>query len=183
VTATEIPGTASSALERRLERMATQLEVLTAEAEERRVARDIWGELVADLAPVSRETLAALTERLAVLDGRGYGEFASSSAGVLDRVVTAFGADDVDALGDNIVLILSTIRDMTQPEVMTMLRRTATSMGGEAPATTPSLAALLRQLRQPEVRRGLQRLLTMLATLGQPHAPRPFDERDKETPR
>ena len=34
-------------------------------------------------------------------------------------MVTSFGEDDVAALGDNVVLILNTLKEMTQPEVMT----------------------------------------------------------------
>jgi uncharacterized protein YjgD (DUF1641 family) len=124
--------------------------------------------LMGDAAPLSGEVIAALTTRLAALDEKGYFAFARHSAAVLERVVTSFDEDDIDALGDNVVLILQTVREMTQPEVMQMLRRTATAVQAQQHAIesgdekTPSLWQLLRQMRQPEVRRGLSRAIGML---------------------
>ena len=79
-----------------------------------------------------------------------------------------FGPEDVEALGDNIVLILNTVKEMTQPEVMTMLRRTAISAQSidSSLAEPPSLLALAREMREPEVRRGLGRTLSVLRTVG-----------------
>jgi uncharacterized protein YjgD (DUF1641 family) len=85
-------------------------------------------------------------------------------------VVTAFTEEDVEALGDNIVLILQTVREMTQPEVMQMLQRTFTSVQDDEhvePTEPPGAFALLREMRKPEVRRGLSRALHMLSSLGE----------------
>ena len=87
-----------------------------------------------------------------------------------------FDEDDVAALGDNVVLILETVKEMTQPEVMTMLQRTAHVVNepGTAPTEPPSLFALLREMREPEVRLGLARLLDVLRSLAaQAPPPRP----------
>jgi uncharacterized protein YjgD (DUF1641 family) len=124
--------------------------------------------LMGAAAPLSGDVVAALTTRLAELDRKGYFEFARHSAGVLERVVTSFDEDDIDQLGDNVVLILQTVKEMTQPEVMHMLRRTATAVQSQQQAIangtegTPSLWRLLRQMRDPEVRRGLSRAINML---------------------
>jgi uncharacterized protein YjgD (DUF1641 family) len=121
-----------------------------------------------DAAPLSGPAVAALTERLATLDRKGYFDFARHSAGVLERVVDAFDEDDIDQLGDNVVLILQTVKEMTQPEVMQMLRRTATAVQSQQHSIargeedTPSLWRLMRRMRDPEVRRGLSRALDML---------------------
>ena len=44
-------------------------------------------------------------------------------SGVVDRIVTGFSEEDVEALGDNVVLILQTVKEMTQPEIMAILYR------------------------------------------------------------
>jgi uncharacterized protein YjgD (DUF1641 family) len=75
--------------------------------------------------------------------------------------VTSFSEDDVNQLGDNVVLILETVKEMTQPEVMELLQRTAQSLEEEI-TQTPSTLALLRQMRDPEVKRGLARMLQVL---------------------
>ncbi|MCO5191292.1 MAG: hypothetical protein M9918_24275 [Anaerolineae bacterium] len=42
--------------------------------------------------------------------------------GILDRIVTNYTEDDIEQLGENIVLILDTLKEMTQPELMRLLR-------------------------------------------------------------
>jgi uncharacterized protein YjgD (DUF1641 family) len=124
-------------------------------------------ELSETVSELSGPALEALTRRLADLDERGYLRFAGAGVGVLDRVVTGFDESDVEALGENVVLILRTLRDMTQPEIMQMLQRTIRSVKVEdEPAEPPGMFELLRQLRKPEARRGLARMIHVLDSLG-----------------
>lgn len=124
-------------------------------------------ELSETVSELSGPALEALTRRLTDLDERGYLRFAGAGVGVLDRVVTGFDESDVEALGENVVLILRTLRDMTQPEIMQMLQRTIRSVKAEdEPAEPPGMFELLRQLRQPEARRGLARMIHVLDSLG-----------------
>ncbi len=129
-----------------------------------------FSELVDVAAPMAKPVMASATDRLATLDERGYFDIGRSGLGVIDRVVTSFTEEDVEALGDNIVLILQTVREMTQPEVMQMLQRTFTTVqDGEhvEPTEPPGAFALLKEMRQPEVRRGLAKALNMLRSLGE----------------
>ncbi len=122
-----------------------------------------------EVGPLATSAVSSLNARLQMLDERGYFAFARQAAGVLDTVVTSFTHEDVKLLGDNIVLILETIKEMTQPEVMGLLGRTALSIRqveASGSAHVPSTLTLLRQMRDPEVRRGLARLLATLRTIG-----------------
>ena len=101
------------------------------------------------------------TSALQELDQRGYFTFAKSGLGVVDRVVTSFTEDDVNQLGDNIVLILQTVKEMTQPEVMELLQGAAQSLEEDV-TETPSTMSIIRQMRDPEVKRGLARMLRVL---------------------
>jgi uncharacterized protein YjgD (DUF1641 family) len=125
-----------------------------------------WAELVKDMAPVAGQAMTSLTEILAEAERRGYFGFARSGMGVVDKVVTSFSEEDVDALGENIVLILDTIKQMTQPEVMAMLRRTVGVARESEPAEPPTLFGLLKEMRRPEVRMGLARVISMLGSVG-----------------
>ena len=155
--------------EQRLDEMARQLEFLTEEARERKALRESVTDLTGDLTPIARQGMDSATRLLAEAETRGYIDFAKSGAGVVDRVVTSFSEEDVEALGDNIVLILETVKEMTQPEVMQMMQSTFHSVqeiediGGEP----PGLFALLREMRDPEVRRGLARLIAVLRSMGE----------------
>lgn len=151
----------------RLGTIEAQLAVLVAEAEERRRWRESFTEFTSDLSPVARQAMVSLTDSLADVDSRGYIEFARGGAQVLDKVVTSFSKEDVDALGDNVILILETIREMTQPEILQMLRSTLLqSSDVDEALEPPRLLALISRLRRPAARRGLHRLIMLVESLG-----------------
>jgi uncharacterized protein YjgD (DUF1641 family) len=133
------------------------------------VQLDSLADFAADAAPLLGEGMAMATGRLADLDRRGYFAFARQAVGILDEIVTNYTEEDVAALGENVVLILDTVRQMTQPEVMGLLQSTASAIHDEAGASLegppPSMFALMRQLRDPQVRSGLQRVLSMLRSV------------------
>lgn len=127
-------------------------------------------ELAGTMSELGGPVMQMATDRLGSLDQRGYFEFMRSGAGVLDRVVTGFDEADLEALGDNVVLMLETVRDMTQPEIMLMLRRTLRSVQTTDTEDPPGLFGLLREMRSPEARRGLARLIQVLDSLGTENA-------------
>ncbi len=160
----------SGGVEARLDHLAHQLDELTEHMRRQQAHRAVVEELLGELTQLSGPAMASVTDRLQAAEQHGYLDFARSSLGVVDRIVTNFDEEDVTALGDNVVLILETVREMTQPEIMTMLRRTAHLVNepGAVPAEPPSLFALLREMRDPQVRVGLARMLGLLRSLGVP---------------
>ena len=172
------PGDPGQELGERLGRIEEQLELLLADAHRRDAELEPLRDLAAEVGVLSGPIVAAATERVAELDERGYLAFARSGRQIVERIVTSFDEEDLEALGDNIVLMLETLRDLTQPEILQLLRRTAGSVGHlDVPADgrPPSTLALLRQLRDPEVRRGLARMLDLLRTIGSDAAPASTD--------
>lgn len=127
---------------------------------------DMMRELVADVVPLAPGGMQSATQSLAELEHRGYFTFAKEGLGVVDRVVSSYDEADIRALADNVVLIVDTVKEMTQPEVLGMLSRTVHSME-ETEETPPSLFKLAGQLRDPEVKRGLSRLMSLLKSMGQ----------------
>ncbi len=106
-------------------------------------------------------------ETLDGLERKGYFRLARESARVVDRVATEFTETDVRLLGDNIVLILNTVKDLTQPEILNFLR--STLLAAEKEIEKPvdvSYGGLLRQMRDPAVRRGLALTLRVLHVIG-----------------
>jgi len=121
-----------------------------------------------EVVPLASPAMATLTATLQEYEEKGYFTFVRGGAGILDKVVTSFDEEDIEALGDNVVLILNTVKEMTQPEVMTLLQRTALTAQevDDDFAEPPSMFALLKQMRDPQTRRGLGRVMTMLRTVG-----------------
>lgn len=129
---------------------------------------DSMSQLVTEVMPLVGPGMEKLTDVLQQLDEKGYFMFAQGGMEIADKVVTSFDHDDVVALGDNVVLILNTVKEMTQPEVMGMLKRTFVTVQEveEAHVEPPSMFALLREMRDPQTRRGLSRVVSMLRTVG-----------------
>ena len=156
-------------LDQRLELLADQVQLLVDEAEERRRLKETYSDLIHDLSPVASQGMETVTKVMTEAEDKGYIDFARSGIGVVDRVVTSFSEEDVEALGDNIVLILETVKEMTQPEVMQMMQSTFHSVQDADQEATepPGMLALLRQMRDPEVRRGLAKMIAVLRSMGQ----------------
>jgi uncharacterized protein YjgD (DUF1641 family) len=210
-------------LERKLDSMAEQLDLVVAELREQRLKRQQWEELISDLAPISAEamtmasreleaieewvepadmlrllrrilrntnniedgmakyesimelvsdvgplTSGAFTKLLETLEdyeSRGYFEFVGAGLGVVDRIVTSYSKEDVEALGDNVVHMLEIVKDLTQPEMLAVAERLLDVVQRQAqvaalePEEPPSLFALAGKMRDPEVRMGLARAL------------------------
>ncbi len=129
---------------------------------------DSMSQLVSEVMPLVGPGVGKLTDVMQQLDDKGYFMFAQGGMEIADKVVTSFDHDDVVALGDNVVLILNTVREMTQPEVMGMLKRTFVTVQEveEAHVEPPSMFALIKEMRDPQTRRGLSRVVSMLRTVG-----------------
>ena len=122
-------------------------------------------ELWRDLSPLSQDAFLALMKQLDEMERKGYFVFLQGGLDIMDRIVTSFNEEDVRQLGENIVLILQTVKEMTQPEIMTMMRQTASVVKDEEPVDT-SILSILRQMNDPAVRRGLAKTLQVLKSVG-----------------
>jgi hypothetical protein len=118
--------------------------------------------------PLSKEAFGVAERVFDNADHKGYFTFAKGGARIMDNIVTSFSEDDVKQLGDNIVLILRTVKEMTQPEVMNFLRNTVSITGKDAEAPLDiTYRALVGQMRDPNVRRGLALTMRMLRSVGE----------------
>lgn len=138
---------------RNLERMLDQLEAVS--------------DLADTLGPLTDQAFEKSVDALAEMERKGYFAFARGGAHILDALVTSFSEDDVRRLGDNIVLIVNTVKDMTQPEILGFVRNTL--MLAEKELEQPldiSALGLVRQMGDPRVRRGLALTLRVLQAIG-----------------
>jgi len=121
-----------------------------------------------------RPMFNTVVEELDRLEREGYFAFAREGWSIVERIVTEFSEEDVRALADNIVFILNTVRNMTQPEIMALANQSVEAIREEPPVDEKaSLFTLLREMRDPKVRKGLGRMLNLLKALGeQPEQPK-----------
>lgn len=125
-------------------------------------------ELVGDVSAFGSDITMAALNHLDELEKRGYFTFAAGAMQVLDQVVTSFGEEDLQLLGDNVVLILETLKEMTQPDVMRMLRHTVHAVRVDEDPEKLSTFKLLRELRDPQVKLGMHRMLTAMRAMASP---------------
>jgi len=138
---------------RNFEKMLNQLESLM--------------DLVDTVGPLANEAFGKAVNELTDLEHKGYFKFAQGGRQIMDNVVTSFTEDDVNRLGDNVVLILNTVKDMTQPEIMNFVRNTLLVAEQEIDKPVDiSFTGLMRQMRDPEVRRGLALTMRVLHVVG-----------------
>ena len=136
-----------------LERMLDQLEAVS--------------ELADTLGPLGDQAFEKAVHTLSDLERKGYFTAAREGARIADTLVTSFDEQDIRRLGDNIVLIANTVKDMTQPQVLNFVRSTLllAEKELEQPLDT-STFGLLRQMGDARVRRGLALTLRVLRAVG-----------------
>ncbi len=138
-----------------IERMLDQLESLS--------------DLMQDLGPIFNDAFLFAVSQLDEMEGKGYFDVIREGAYVMDNIVDTFGPEDIHQLGDNVVTILTTVKEMTQPEVMGAvqnLTQTMREVEEHPEQIDTSTFGLLKQLREPEVKRGLAVALQMLKSVG-----------------
>lgn len=136
---------------RNIEQMLDQLESL--------------GDLTREFGPLSDGIFLTVMTRLDEMERKGYFAFLQGGMDIMDEIITNFTEDDVRQLGENVVLILQTVKEMTQPEIMTLLSSSANVMREDEVPENVSMRYLLRQLNDPAVRRGLAKTLNILRTV------------------
>ena len=140
-----------------LEAIHGKLDAVYAEISLQRRHRREMDDLKDDLMRVGKDVYKTVLVDLDEFDRKGYFAFVREFSGVLDRVVTSFGTEDVKKLGDNIVTILTTVKNLTQPEIMHTINNAMTvykSVDVRVPENV-SLLSLLRELNTPEAKRGM----------------------------
>lgn len=122
-----------------------------------------------DFKPVSREMFFDFMNKLDEMDRKGYFTFMKEIGKMTDKVVSSFSTEDIKQLGDNIVTILNTIKNLTQPDMLNAVNNAVSvyknlDMKIEKDV---SFLYLLKELNKPEVKKGLALALNFLKNLNQ----------------
>lgn len=153
-------ASALAAIDAKLERLAVVVEDL-----DRRM--ESFDDFMEDLGPIAHGALGIAQRQMSRLEQDGILAFANEVAQVGRTVATSFSPDDVRLLGENVVGILETLRNLTQREVLDVADKAADALTRPADGKPAGTLKLLRAMRDPEVRRGLSILLGVLRELGE----------------
>jgi hypothetical protein len=170
----------------RLDRIAARLDDLAGVVEAERLERARWAELVHEMTPVAQAAMGLASDELAELTRDVTVEDATRFARTLVRslpqlevlLVQLVGAQELvgdltSLAGAGMGALSDALGEADRRGYFTAAReggavldRMAVAIAEPAPREVPSAMALLRQARDPDVRRGFARALDLLRALG-----------------
>lgn len=128
-------------------------------------------DLFSDLQPLGKQMFNQLLNTLNEMDKKGYFEFFRESINIVDTVVTSFSVDDVRLLRENIASILLTVKNMTQPEMLSTIdnalgffRKMDISVEKDV-----SYFQIMKEMKNPEVKQGIIFMLEFLKNMAKPN--------------
>jgi len=110
-----------------------------------------------DFSPVSRELIIDAMHKFDEFDRKGYFEFLKEFENIADKVVTSFSVEDVKALADNVVTILNTVKNLTEPEMLKALNNALFVYKNLDINIEDDVSyfKLFKELKSPEMKKGL----------------------------
>lgn len=124
-------------------------------------------DFIHDASPLTREYILDFMKKMDELDRKGYFEFIKESTKILDNIVTGFSVADVKKLGDNIVTIMNTVKNLTQPDMLHSINNAVAvykKLDIEVEKKV-SVFKLLKELNNPELKRGIAFSIQFLKNL------------------
>lgn len=123
-------------------------------------------ELVDELAPIARLAMDGAIEKLQSLEEAGYFTLGREALRVADRIVRAYSPDDVRRLGDQVVGIVDTVRNLTQPDMLAMMNEVAGVVHGADESDPKGMWGMMRASKDPDVRKGMGVMVAVLKQIG-----------------
>ena len=120
-----------------------------------------------DATPIARQVGLDTIQKMNELDQKGYIEFFKELSKVLENVVSHFSVQDVRDLSDNVVTILETVKEMTQPDMLSAMDNAVNVFKNLDTKDIPeySLWKAMKEMRSPEMKKGLGFMITFLKNL------------------
>ena len=114
-------------------------------------------DLAKDAGPIANEMIIDFTKQMNEFEQKGYFAFFREFGPILDNIVKGFSPEDLKGLADNIVSILNTVKEMTQPEVLGTMQNAIKAFNSMETETVPSYSVwkLMREMNSPEMKKAL----------------------------
>jgi uncharacterized protein YjgD (DUF1641 family) len=114
-------------------------------------------DMMKDVGPIAKEVIIDATKKLHRVEQKGYFDFLREFGHVIDNIVTKYRAEDVRLLADNVVAIMDTIKNLTQPEMLKSVDNAVRVFSSLEMENIPeySVFRLMREMRKPEMKKAL----------------------------
>ena len=120
-----------------------------------------------DAGPVAREVIIDFIKKLHEFEQKGYFSFFRELYHVMDNIITSYSEEDIRLLAENVVTILDTVKNLTQPEMLQAMNNAVNiykNLGTED-IQEYSMFKAIREMRSPEMKRGIGFIMTFLKNL------------------
>jgi len=110
-----------------------------------------------EVGPIANEVILDFTKQMNVMEQKGYFDFIREIGPIIDNIVQGFSPQDLKELANNIVSILSIIKEMTQPEVLNTVQNAMKAFNSMETESVPSYSIwkLMREMNSPEMKKAL----------------------------
>lgn len=122
-----------------------------------------------DAGPIIHQVGLDTIHKLHELEQKGYIDFFKELSKSLDNIVTHFSADDVKALSDNVVFILETVKNLTQPDMLKAFNNALAIYKNLDMENVEeySLFRAMMEFRKPEMKKGIGFMITFLKKMNE----------------
>jgi len=110
-----------------------------------------------EVGPIANEVILDFTAQMNEFEQKGYFDFIREIGPIMDNIVKGFSPQDLRDLSNNIVSILSIIKEMTQPEVLGTMQNAMKAFNSMETESVPSYSIwkLIKELNSPEMKKAL----------------------------
>ena len=124
-------------------------------------------DLLKDAGPIINEVGIDFTHKLHEFEQKGYFTFFKELSKIIDNIISSYPPEEVRGLADNIVIILDTVRNLTQPDMLNAINNAVSIFKNLETENIQeySLWKVFRELNTPEMKRGIGFIMTFLKNL------------------
>jgi len=124
-------------------------------------------DLTKDLEPVITQMGMDGIKKMHELEQRGYFEFFNELSNVADNIITNFSAEDVKLLAENVVTILETVKNLTQPDMLQAINNAVLVYKNLdiQDIEEYSIWRVMKETRTAEMKKGIGFLVTFLKNI------------------
>lgn len=124
-------------------------------------------DLMRDAGPVANEMAIDATKKLHEFEQKGYFDFLRELGRMMDNIVSHYSVEDMRLLADNAVVIIDTLKNLTQPEILKSVDSAVNVFVSLEDEDIPqySLFRVMREMNSPEMKRTLGFFITFMKNL------------------
>jgi len=126
-----------------------------------------FSDLTKDLAPIANEVMIDSINKLNEFENKGYIDFIKESTKIVQTIMDNFTKEDIKNLSENVVTILETVKNISQPEVLKTVDNALTVYKNIDFENIPEMSMwkIVREINTPEMKKGMGFIITFLKNI------------------